>query len=88
MVDLQMPLEFRGIMNSYLLSKFSCWSQDQNLHENKTHNEKLKKRPPMTRQCMHHSHMRCANKYTLTKCRTERLHQTFLPITSLALNNL
>ena len=48
----------------------------------------LIKQPPMTRQRMHYYQRRCANKYTLTKSRTERsLRRSFFPSTSLALNN-
>ena len=47
----------------------------------------LVKHLPMTSQQMHHYQTRGANKYVLPKCRTERLHRSFFPSTSLAFNN-
>ena len=47
----------------------------------------LIKHLPMTRQRMHHYQTRCANKHTLTKCRTERLRRSFFRSASLAFNN-
>ena len=47
----------------------------------------LIKHLPMTRQRMHHYQTRCANKYTLTKCRTERFRRSFFSSTSLAFKN-
>ena len=47
----------------------------------------LIKHLPVTRQRMHHNQTRYANKYTLTKCRTERLRRSFSRSTSLAFNN-
>ena len=47
----------------------------------------LIKHLPMTRQRMHHYQGRCANKYTSTKCRTERLRRSLFSSTSLAFKN-
>ena len=47
----------------------------------------LIKHLPMTRQRMHHYQGRCTNKYTSTKCRTERLRRSFFSSTSLAFKN-
>ena len=47
----------------------------------------LVKHLPMTRQRMHHYQTRCANKYSLTKCRIERLRLSFFPSTILAFND-
>ena len=47
----------------------------------------LVKHLPMTRQRMHNYQTRCAEKYTLIKCRTERLRRSFFPSTILDFND-
>ena len=47
----------------------------------------LVKALPITSQHMHHYQTRGANKYILSKCRTEKLRRSFFPSASLAFNN-